>query len=160
MEFEQRLQKAVQRGKQRREAEARAEAQRAMTEEEMRRLHREYRLKLTEHIERVLHQLCDQFPGFRFSTVVDESGWGAAVSRDDVGLGRKQRRNYYSRLEMKVPPLNQYHVLDLSAKATIRNKEIFNRNRYEALDEVDLQSFNELIDLWVLEYAEHFAADE
>ena len=50
------------------------------------------------------------------------------------------------------------HVLELVAKGTIRNKEIYNRNQYQMLTHVDIASFRELIDRWVLEYAELFAA--
>ena len=49
-------------------------------------------------------------------------------------------------------------MLDLAAKATVRNKEIFARNYYQKLGEVDLEAFTELIDLWVLEFAEKYAA--
>jgi hypothetical protein len=51
-------------------------------------------------------------------------------------------------------------VLDLAAKGTIRNKEIFNRNYFEPLADADVQKFSELIDAWVLEYAEMYAARE
>ena len=40
----------------------------------------------------------------------------------------------------------------------IHNKEVFNRTHFQFLAEADLDSFRELIDLWVLEYAEQFAA--
>ena len=55
-------------------------------------------------------------------------------------------------------PYNKYHVLDVTAKGTIRNKEVFSRNHYQRLDEVDLDRFRELIEQWVLDYAELFAA--
>ncbi len=130
-----------------------------MSEKELRRLHTQYRLELCEHVEACLKKLPHHFPGFQFETVVSDRGWGAAVSRDDVELGSGRRRtNYYSRLEMLVRPASKYHVLDLAAKGTIRNKEVFNRNRYERLDDVDLTSFTELVDHWVLEYAELYAA--
>ena len=47
---------------------------------------------------------------------------------------------------------------ELNAKATIRNKEIFNRKHFEKLTEVSLDTFRELVDAWILEYAEMFAA--
>ena len=52
------------------------------------------------------------------------------------------------------------HVLDLTAKGTIRNKEVFNRSFFEKLADVDLDKFRELIDVWVLEYAELYAAKD
>ena len=59
---------------------------------------------------------------------------------------------------MVVRPLGNYGVLELTAKGTIRNKEIYNRKQFQKLAEVDLDSFLELVDLWVLEYAELYAA--
>ena len=155
MEFEQRLQRAIERGQRKGDARADASAQRALNEEELRRLHSQYRLQLSEHIESCIRRLPDHFPGFRYETVVGDRGWGAAVSRDDVGGGR---RSFFSRLEMTVRPFSQYHVLELSAKGTIRNKEVYNRTHYQRLDEADPKTFIDMIDLWILEYAELYAA--
>ena len=122
-------------------------------------MHSEYRLELTEYIEQCLRQVVDQFPGFLMESVMAEEGWGTAVRRDDLGLvSGGGRENFYSRLELVVRPYSQVHVLELATKGTIRNKEIYNRNQYQRLGEIDLDSFKELIDLWVLEYAERFAA--
>ncbi len=59
---------------------------------------------------------------------------------------------------MSIRPPSSYHVLDLAAKATVRNKELFNRSHYQRLTEADLTTFHEMIDIWVLEYAELYAA--
>ena len=159
MEFHKRLEKAIERGQRTGDARARAEAERAVTEKELARLHSQYRLQLSERIETCLRQLADHLPGFRFETVVNERGWGAALSRDDVGRrSGGGRTNYFSRLEMLIRPASSYHVLDLAAKATISNKELFNRSHFQGLTEVDPTSFTEMIDLWVLEYAELYAA--
>lgn len=159
MDFEQRLQKAIARGRRTGDARARAEAERAMTQKELRRLHGQYRIELTEQIERCLAKLPLHFPGFDLKPVVSERGWGTAVTRDDVDIRPGQgRRNRFSRLEMVVPPVTDAFVLELTAKATIRNKELFNRTHYQRLDEVDLHAFTELVDLWILEYAEVYAA--
>lgn len=159
MDFNERLQKAIDRGKRRGDAAARAEAERAVNEKELQRFHSQYRLDLSERIERCLRRLADHFPGFRFETVVDQRGWGGAISRDDIDMaGPDGRGTYFSRLEMVIRPLSEYKVLDLVAKATIRNKEVFNRSHYQRLLEVDLTSFTEMIDLWALEYAELYAA--
>lgn len=159
MDFEQRLQKAISRGRRTGDDRARAEAEKAMTEMELRRLHGQYRIELTERIERCLGKMPQHFPGFELTPVVSDRGWGTAVSRDDLvlraGRGRTSR---FSRLEMVVAPVTEAFVLELTAKATIRNKELFNRTHYQRLDEVDLHAFTELIDLWVLEYAEVYAA--
>ncbi len=157
-DFDERLGKAIDRGQRASDNRARAEAEKALSEQELRRLHSQYRLELSEHIEKCLKTLPRHFPGFRFETIVSDRGWGAAVSRDDVDLrGGRGRTNYFSRLEMVIRPQGEYNVLDLAAKATVRNKEFFNRSHYERLAEVDIESFQELIDLWVLEYAELYA---
>lgn len=159
MDFEQRLEKAIQRGQRASDARARAEAERALTEKELQRLHAQYRLELSEHIGRCLAQLADRFPGFRSETVVDERGWGTAVSREDLRLQPgAPRRTCFSRLEMIVRPLSSSYVLEIAAKGTVCNREFLNRSHYQRLAEVDTTSFIELIDHWVLEYAERYAA--
>ena len=157
-DFNKRLEKAIERGHRASDARARAEAAKALSEQELRRLHSKYRLELSERIESCLKTLPNHFPGFRFETVVSDRGWGAAVSRDDVDLSAgRGRTNFFSRLEMVIRPRGEYNVLDLAAKATVRNKEFFNRSHYQRLAEVDIESFQELIDLWVLEYAELYS---
>jgi hypothetical protein len=158
MDFQQRLEKAIQRGQSSHDADARARAERALGEEELKRLHTQYRLELSEHIEACLRQLPGHFPGFRYESVVGPSGWGAAVSRDDLSLSAGRRENFFSRLEMTVRPFSTSHVLELAAKGTIRNKEIYNRSQYQLLSHVDIASFRDLVDRWVLEYAELYAA--
>jgi len=159
MDFHDRLNKAIERGQRTGARRAQAEAEQALNEQELKRLHQQYRNELSERIEAALKQLGDRFPGFRFETIVGEKGWGAAISRDDILLeANRSRTNYFSHLEMVIRPISEYHVLDLAAKATIRNKEFFNRSHFQRLAEVDPNSFTELIDLWVLEYAELYAA--
>lgn len=158
MSFRERLQRASERGKQARAAQLNEAAAKALSEEECRRLHSQYRLTLTEHIEKCLQDLADNFPGFRVETIVDEIGWGAAVSRDDLGLASGKRGTYFSRMKLVVSPYSKYHVLDISAKGTVRNKEVLSRNHYQRLADVDLQSFRELIELWAIDYAELYSA--
>lgn len=159
MEFEQRLQRAIDRGKRAADAHARAEAEKALNEQELRQLHTKYRLELSEHIEHCLRKLPDHFPGFELKSVVGDRGWGAAASRDDAAIAsRGGRKNFFSRLEMTIRPLNKYYVLELVGKGTIRNKEVFNRTHFELLAEIDITSFTDLIDFWTLEFAELYAA--
>jgi len=158
MSFRERLQRATERGKRARDAERSEAAAKALSEEECRRLHSNLRLSLCDSIEKCLHDLADNFPGFRVETIVDASGWGSAANRDDVGLARRRSDNFFSRLRIVVSPYNKYHVLDVTAKGTIRNKEVFSRNHYQRLDDVDLEQFQQLIEGWVIEYAEIFAA--
>ena len=159
MDFEQRLQKAIQRGQRRADERKSEVAAKALNEEELKSLHSRHRLGLSEKIEICVRQLPSHFPGFQFETIYGERGWGAAANRDDTEFARGGRRtNLFSRLEMTIRPFSKAHVLDLAAKGTVRNKEVFNRHHYEKLEEVDPDSFAELIDLWVLEYAEMYAA--
>jgi hypothetical protein len=158
MSFRERLQRASERGKQTRAAQLNEAAAKALSEEECKRRHSQYRLALTEHIEKCLSEMVDNFPGFRLETIVDESGWGAAVSRDDIRMEGGRRGTFFSRLQLVVGPYNSYHVLDISAKGTVRNKEVLSRTHYQQLADVDLQNFRELLEQWVLDYAELYSA--
>ena len=158
MSFEDRLKKAIQRGRNRNEASQAAEQAKALTEEEFKRLHSQARLTLSDHIEECIRTVSQQFPGFQQETVYGEKGWGAACTRDDIRMERGNRTNLYSRLEMTVRPHSSANVIDLAAKGTIHNREVFNRSYYEQLPDIDEAKFLELIDVWALEYAEMFAA--
>jgi hypothetical protein len=158
-DFEKRLEKAIERGQHSRDAKNKQAASSALTEEELRRAHNVYRLELSEHIEQCLSRLPGHIPGFAYQTVVGDRGWGAACNRDDIGVGPDGKRaNFFSRIEMVVRPYGAHHVLDLAAKGTVRNKEVYSRNNYQLLAEADVDSFKEFVDLWVLEYAELYAA--
>lgn len=158
MTFEDRLRQAIERGQKRGEFLAREEASKALTEEEYRRLHSQLRLRLSEYIESCLKRLPNFFPGFQYETMYGDRGWGGACFRDDLVIQRGARASNYSRLEVTVRPHSTLHVLDLAAKGTIRNREAFNRNYFEELASADEAKFRDLIDAWVLEYAEMYAA--
>lgn len=158
MDFEQRLQKAIQRGQRRGDVRSREAQQERMSEEELKGLHVQYRLQLSEHIEQCLKNLPHHFPGFEYETIFGERGWGAACRRDDIRMSGGRRQNDYSRLEMTIRPHSKYHVVELVAKATIRNKEVFSRTHFEKIEDADPAKFIELVDIWVLEYAEMYAA--
>lgn len=158
MDFRQRLERAAERGRQARDAEERAAAEKALSEEECKRLHADFRDALCEHIDQCLAQLADSFPGFRHEPVMNERGWGAALRRDDLVLNAGKRDNLFSRLEMVVSPYNQYRVLEVVARGTVRNRENFSRNHYQTLKDVKLDPFIELIERWTLDYAEQYAA--
>ncbi len=158
MDFRERLQRAAHRGEQSRTEKARAEAAKALSEEECRRLHSNYRAVLNDHIESCLKQLAENFPGFNFEAVVSDKGWGAAVRRDDFGMSGGRRDNLFSRLEVLVSPHNQYHVLEILAKGAVRNKENFSRNHFQLLKDADLDAFRNLVEQWTLDYAEQYAA--
>jgi hypothetical protein len=104
MSFDDRLRQAIERGQKRLEARAHEAHKRALTEEEFKRLHSQYRLLLSEHIEACLKRLPNHFPGFRYETILGDRGWGAACSRDDLVLARSTRHTLYSRLEITIRP--------------------------------------------------------
>ncbi len=158
MDFEKRIQKAIQRGKRRSDALSREARLRELSEDELKRMHGQARLQLSEHIENCIKRLPNHFPGFQYETIYGDRGWGTACSRDDIRIRDGRRENDYSRLELTVRPFSTYHVLELAAKATIRNKEFFNRSHFEPILDADLTEFMELVDIWVLEYAELYAA--
>ncbi|MCA9115723.1 MAG: hypothetical protein KDA79_11610 [Planctomycetaceae bacterium] len=159
MDFEQRLRKAIERGEHSRSARGQEELKKALTEEELRNLHSRARLELSDHVEKCLRQMADNFPGFQYATVVSEDGWGAKITRDDVQLQSGGRvGNRYSRFEMLIRPFSSAHIVELTVKGTIYNREVVNRSHYQHLERLDTDSFSEMVDLWVLEYAEQFAA--
>ena len=51
-------------------------------------------------------------------------------------------------------------LLELVGKGTVRNRELFNRRHFERLPEIDLDSFQEMVVTWSLEYAEQYAANQ
>ena len=158
-DFEKRLSEAIQRGKRLGDKRAEAEARQKLNEDDLRRLHGEYRLELSDYIEKCLNRLVEHFPGFDLKMIVDERGWGATISRDNLEVdSRRGRVNQFSRLEMVIRPVSEYFVLELAAKATIRNKEIFHRSHFQKLDEVDRDSFVDMIDTWAVEFAERYAS--
>ena len=158
-DFDLQLEKAVARGQRERKLKTSRAFDKAMTEEDFRHLHNEYRLELSEYVEQCLSRLPRYLPGFVCQTVVDDRGWGSSCSRDDVGLeSGNTRTNFFSRLEIVVRPFGAHHVLDIAAKGTVRNKVIYNRHHYRPLAEVNLEDFKSFVDLWVPQYAEKFAA--
>ena len=160
MDFDERLKSAIDRGRKQGDAKAQDARRDAFTEEEMKRLHSVYQLQLSEHIESCVGHLPNHFPGFRYESMFGERGWGAACSRDDLQISSTGKRStYYSRYEMTIRPYSSsLHVLELSAKGTVNNKEVFTRTHYEKLDVVDPDKFIEMIDAWVVRYAEMYSS--
>ena len=158
MDFEKRLQNAIERGYRHSDAQAEEQAAASLSEDELKTLHSRYRLQLSEHIEACIRSLPQHFPGFEIETIYGERGWGAACRRDDLRLySRTERESYYSRLEVTVRPYSAYNVLDVTAKGTIQNKELFNRQHFKPLADADIAEFIQQIDTWVLEFAELYA---
>ena len=159
MNFDQRLRRAIERGERVRDARSQSEEVKALDAHGLRSLHSQSRLELSEAIEVVLQRLSEHFPGFDYSTVVGEAGWGARIIRDDLQLIPGQpTTNLYSRLEIVVSSLKDAMILELVGKGTIHNREVFHRRHYQNLDNLDIKAFRDLVDFWSLEYAEQFAA--
>lgn len=158
-DFEKRLQRAINRGRKARDAEGQAAGQKQTTEEDLRNLHSKLRISISEHIENCLKKLCDHFPGFDYSTVMTEDGWGARITRDDINLVAGSNRNLYSRLEMLVKPFSDTHILEIATKGTIRNKESLNRSNYRFLHEATEADLIGIVDTLVLEFAEQYSAN-
>jgi hypothetical protein len=157
-DFEDRLQKAIQRGQQFREAESGSQPTNAVTEEQLRSRHSELRNDLTDHIEKCLRKLCDHFPGFEFSSVLNEKGWGARITRDDLILKAGVGKTEYSRLEILIRPFSDAHILEIATKGTIRNRESLNRSNFRFLTDAVVDLLRQMIDSVVLEFAEQYSA--
>ena len=164
MDFSERLDRAIERGSRLKQTADRKEQVREMSLEQAKELHGDARLQLTSHIEDILKSMCDRFPGFEYEGVYSNDGWGGAIYRDDIALQRTpgsrrgSSRDLYSRYQLHISPLGDVPLIELVAKATIRNRELFNRRHFERLPDADVDSFREMIDLWTLEYAEQFTA--
>ncbi len=157
-DFQSRLESAIQRGQRRRDHSVSEAKRKELTEEELKRLHTSYRLSLSERIEAKMRSIIDAFPGFRQEALFGEIGWGTACYRDDLRIKSGRRSNAYSRFEMVIRPYSDLRVLDLKGKATVENREIFNRSLFRNIEEVDVEEFEDVIDAWTIEYAEQYAA--
>jgi len=159
MDFHERLQRAVQRGEQRRSESARNRALAQLSEEESKALHAQARVELSDHLEACLKQLAETFPGFEFQTVLSADGYGAKVRRDDLRSRHGRPLTHeYSHLELLVRSYSSSRILEVVGRGAIANKEVINRSTYQFLNQLDLDSLRQQVDQWVLEYAERFAA--
>jgi hypothetical protein len=175
MDFDERLKKAIDRGQQAKASTKTVVTSDSLSAEEIRNIYSAARLNLSEHIESCLKKLTDHFPGFRFETIVGETGWGAKISRDDLSIAKgsavdavfqnkagwssNKRQNQYSRLEVLVKPYcDDTKIVNVVAKGTVRNKELVNRSNYQFISEFNEKTYQEVIDMWIVEFAEHYAA--
>ena len=157
-DFSKRLESAIDRGKQAAERKAEEERQAEQTEERLRELHTQYRLQLCDKIEETVNKLADHFPGFRSESVYDEEGLGSACYRENLHFDNGRRTTQFSRFEIIVRPCTDLLVLDIKGKATINNREVFNRSHYSELADLDLGDFDRCIEAWSLHFAETYAA--
>ena len=157
-DFESRLESAISRGQRRADVKATQQRKSERSADELRRLHTSCRLSLSDRIETAINRVADHFPGFQIESLFGEVGWGSACFRDDLRIISGQRTNQYSRLEMVIRPHTDLNVLDLKGKGTVMNRELFNRSHYVAVGEVEVEDFEQMIDVWAIEYAEVYAA--
>lgn len=161
MNFDERLKRAILRGEQEKTERSRAAEFEQLTIEELRTMHSGYRLELSEHIENCEQKLVDHLPGFEFQTILNEDGWGGRITRNDLHLvPGKPAESRYSRLEMVISPFTPTAILELVTKGTVRNREVMNRKNYQKVNELELASFKEMIDLRALEFAEQYSGTE
>ena len=159
MDFEKKLEKAIERGQTRSSAQNSAKKEVEQSTEDLRNRHNEFRLNLSEHIEKCMDQLANHFPGFAYETLYGHKGWGGALARNDIDRGPDGKTgSFFSRLEITVRPQNEFNVVNICGKGAIRDKEIFSWNHFEDIADADQRAFEEMIDKWVLEFAEQFAA--
>lgn len=157
-DFSERLEKAIERGRVRQTLQQKKAEDAKLNAEELKSLHTKYRLEFSEQIEKCIKGMVQHFPGFHVESLYGDKGWGAICYRDDFArLDGGRREDLYSRLEMVIRPHSDLNVLELMSKATIRNKELFNRNYFEKLEEASQETFSRYINAWVLEYAEQYA---
>jgi hypothetical protein len=158
MDFDSELEAAIQRGQHRNELQQQSQRQAELSADQIRKRHNEFRLNLSEHIESCLKKLENHFPGFEYETLYGEKGWGGAISRNDLDRGRDGRAgSFFSRLELTVRPQNEFNVVNIAGKGTIRDKELFNWNHYENITDADQSAFETMLDKWILQFAEQFA---
>lgn len=159
--FGDRLDRAIQRGERIRTRRDQDDRASTLSAEELKSRHSAAKIELSEYVEQCLKAVVDRFPGFEHTPVYSEDGWGGRVQRLDLALSKPgASKEEFSRLELLVKPLSELPILSLAGKGTIRDKEVFARTNYQRLEELDLDSYRETVDLWVLEYAERYTASQ
>lgn len=159
MDFEDQLEKAIQRGQQRNTKREQDLKKKSLNADDIKRRHNDFRLHLSEHIEKSLHRLAERFPGFEYELIYGTKGWGGAIYRQDLTRGPDGRAgSFFSRLELTVRPHNNYNVVNIAGKGTIADKELFSWNHFEDIDEATFEAFEEKLNNWMIQFAEQFAA--
>ena len=70
MDFEQRLRKAIDRGDRRNESREQANRDAQASVEELKSMHMQIRLSLSEHIESCVEKVASLFPGFKYEPII------------------------------------------------------------------------------------------
>ena len=158
MNFEEQLKKAIERGQKTNSHRQKEVEQEKLSVEGLRRKHTSFRLSISERIEETLTSLSNQIPGFEYENIYGEKGWGGAVWRDELSIVQGRRTNIYTRLEMTVKPLTELGIVNLAAKGTVKNREVFARKHHREIEEAEVDEFIKQVDRWVLEFAQLYTA--
>lgn len=59
---------------------------------------------------------------------------------------------------MLVRPYSASRIVELVARGAIRNKEVLSRSHFQQLTQIDIDAYRDIVDQWILEYAEKFSA--
>ena len=79
--------------------------------------------------------------------------------RQDIDRGPDGRAgSFFTRVEITVRPQNEFNVVNIAGKGTIRDKEIFSWNYFEEIEHAKQETFETMLDKWILQFAETFAA--
>lgn len=158
--FDEQLKQAIERGQKTNQARQRQAEKEKLGAEELKRRHMEFRLAISEQIEKSLQALAHQVPGFEYENIYGDRGWGGAVARDELSIEQGRRTNVYSRLEITIRPLTELAIVNLTGKGTIRNRESFARKHHREIAEAEMEDFLTMVDRWILEYAQLYSAAE
>ena len=159
MNFEDQLEKAIQRGQQRNLKREQDRKKQTLDADGIKSRHNEFRLHLSDHIESSLKQLAERFPGFDYEIIYGTKGWGGSIHRADLTRGPDGRAgSFFSRLELSVRPLNDYAVVNIAGKGTIADKELFSWNHFEDIGEATFETFEQKLNDWMIQFAEQFAS--
>ena len=157
-DFDEQLKQAIQRGLKTNIARQKEAEKQQMGVEELKRLHTDFRLAIPERIEQTMKALVLQLPGFEYENIYCDNGWGGAVARDELNIQGGKRSNVYSRLEITIKSFSELAIVNLVSKGTVKNKEIFARKHHRPVGEAKVDEFLEMVDRWVLEFAQLYMA--
>lgn len=159
MDFDKQLEQAIERGQQRNTKREQDRRKEASTAEGQKSRHNEFRLQLSDHIEKGLGRLAERFPGFEYDIIYGSKGWGGAIYRTDLTRGPDGKAgSFFSRLELTVRPLNDYNVVNIAGKGTIADRELFSWNHFEDIADASMEAFEQKLNSWMIQYAEQFAS--
>ncbi len=159
MDFEKQLEQAIERGQQRNTKREQDREAKDRSADDLKRRHNDFRLHLSEHIEKGLKSLAERFPGYEYDIIYGSKGWGGAIYRTDLKAGPDGKfGSFFSRLELTVRALNDYNVVNIAGKGTISDRELFSWNHFEDIEDAAMEAFEVKLNSWMIQFAEQFAS--